>query len=146
MLKADVSEKGPGWPDTPITEALDTSLSTVLRTGRQLLEEGLEAALSRKKRSSPALCIFDCAFRRIRPPIPGYSATPVTRCLEAVGFRVSALVVFVIPFGDVFSHQRAVEFDTVGIVDDAIEDGVSKGRFPDDLMPSGDRQLACDHG
>ena len=61
VLKADVSEQGPGWPDTRIAEALETRLSTVLRTRRQLLEEGLEAALSRKKRSSPPLCIFEGA-------------------------------------------------------------------------------------
>ena len=53
LLKADVSEGGDGWPDARIAEALETSLSTVLRTRRQLVEEGLEAALARKKRSTP---------------------------------------------------------------------------------------------
>ena len=61
LLKADVSEDGPGWSDTRIAEALETSPSTVLRTRRQLVEEGLAAALSRKKRSTPPSCIFDGA-------------------------------------------------------------------------------------
>ncbi len=48
LLKADVSSDGPGWEDARIAEALETSLSTVLRTRRQLVEEGLEATLARK--------------------------------------------------------------------------------------------------
>ena len=59
LLKADVSERGDGWPDAQIAEALETSLSTVLRTRRQLVEEGLEAALSRKTQSRPHARIFD---------------------------------------------------------------------------------------
>ena len=59
LLKADVSEEGPGWSDVRISEALETSLSTVLRTRRQLVEDGLEAALSGQKRSSPPPRIFD---------------------------------------------------------------------------------------
>ena len=51
MLKADVSENGPGWSDQRISEALETSLPTVVRTRRQFVEEGLDAALSRKKSS-----------------------------------------------------------------------------------------------
>jgi len=59
LLKADVSEHGQGWSDAQIAEALETSLSTVLRTRRQLVEEGLEAALSRKTSSRPHARIFD---------------------------------------------------------------------------------------
>lgn len=59
LLKADVSEQGDGWSDAQITDAFETSLSTVLRTRRQLVEEGLEAALSRKKQSTPRPRIFD---------------------------------------------------------------------------------------
>ena len=51
QLKADVSENGPGWSDERIADALETSLSTVFRTRRQFVEEGLDAALSRKKSS-----------------------------------------------------------------------------------------------
>ncbi len=32
LLKADVSQQGPRWSDARIAEALETSLSTVLRT------------------------------------------------------------------------------------------------------------------
>jgi hypothetical protein len=60
LLKADVSEDGDGWSDSEIVKALDTSLTTVWRTRQQLVEEGLEAVLSRKKPSRPSvLPIFD---------------------------------------------------------------------------------------
>ncbi len=59
LLKADVSQQGPGWSDARIAEALETSLSTVLRSRRQLVEEGLEAALSRKKQQRAPARIFD---------------------------------------------------------------------------------------
>ena len=49
LLKADVSENGPGWSDQRISKALETSHPTVVRTRRQLVEEGLDAALRRKK-------------------------------------------------------------------------------------------------
>jgi poly-gamma-glutamate capsule biosynthesis protein CapA/YwtB (metallophosphatase superfamily) len=48
LLKADVSEAGEGWSDSRIAEALDTSIANVERTRRQLVEEGLEAALAHK--------------------------------------------------------------------------------------------------
>lgn len=60
LLKADVSVEGCSWDDARIADALETSLSTVFRTRHQLVEEGLEAALDRKKRStSPQSRIFD---------------------------------------------------------------------------------------
>jgi transposase len=59
LLKADVSTEGCGWDDAQIAEALETSLSTVYRTRRQLVEEGLEAALARKTQSTSQLRIFD---------------------------------------------------------------------------------------
>ena len=59
LLKADVSQEGDSWSDTQIAEALETSPSTVSRTRRQLVEEGLEAALSRKTQSRPHARIFD---------------------------------------------------------------------------------------
>jgi transposase len=60
LLKADVSEGGEGWSDNEIVEALETSLTTIYRTRQQLVEEGLEAVLSRKKPSrSSVLPIFD---------------------------------------------------------------------------------------
>lgn len=60
LLKADVSETGEGWSDSRIIEALETSASMVYRVRKQLVEEGLEAALSRKPRATPAVPrIFD---------------------------------------------------------------------------------------
>ena len=59
LLKTDVSENGPGWSDERIAEALETSLSTVLRTRRQFVEEGLDVALSRKKSSWSPPRTFD---------------------------------------------------------------------------------------
>jgi Homeodomain-like domain len=54
LLKADVSEDGEGWSDSEIVKALDTSLTTVWQTRQQLVEEGFEAVLSRKKPSRPS--------------------------------------------------------------------------------------------
>ena len=60
LLKADVSEAGEGWSDSRIIEALDASPSMVYRVRKQLVEEGLEAVLSRKQRAMPAVPpIFD---------------------------------------------------------------------------------------
>ena len=60
LLKADVSEAGEGWSDSRIIEALTTSASMVYRVRKQLVEEGLEAVLSRKQRATPAVpAIFD---------------------------------------------------------------------------------------
>ena len=59
LLKADVSENGPGWSDQRISAALETSQSTVVRTRHQLVEEGLDTTLSRKKRSWSPPRIFD---------------------------------------------------------------------------------------
>src|SRR2546429_4358328 len=55
LLKADVSEAGEGWSDSRIIKALDTSVSMVYRVRKQLVEEGLEAVLSRKQRATPAV-------------------------------------------------------------------------------------------
>jgi transposase len=62
LLKADTSDAGDGWSDSLIAAALDTSVDTVARTRRQLVEEGLESVLVRKH--SPASArkrIFDGA-------------------------------------------------------------------------------------
>lgn len=48
LLKADASEAGEGWSDREIAAALDTSVDTVARTRQELVEDGLEAALTRK--------------------------------------------------------------------------------------------------
>ena len=60
LLKADVSEGGPGWSDSKIIAALDTSVSMLYRVRKQLVEEGFEEVLSRKQRATPAVArIFD---------------------------------------------------------------------------------------
>ena len=60
LLKADVSEGGPGWSDSKIIVALDTSASMLYRVRKQLVEEGFEMVLSRKQRATPAVArIFD---------------------------------------------------------------------------------------
>jgi transposase len=62
LLKADVSDAGDGWSDSAIAEALDTSIATVERTRRQLVEEGFEAVLTRKYNPNSARPrIFDGA-------------------------------------------------------------------------------------
>ena len=62
LLKADVSDAGEGWSDSRIAAALDTSIATVERTRRQLVEEGFEAVLARKYNSNSARQrIFDGA-------------------------------------------------------------------------------------
>ena len=49
LLKADVGEGGPSWPDEKIAEALDVTVQTIERVRKQLVEEGLEAVLRRRK-------------------------------------------------------------------------------------------------
>ena len=48
LLKADASDAGEGWSDSQIAAALETSVDTVARTRQRLVEEGLDAALTRK--------------------------------------------------------------------------------------------------
>ena len=60
LLKADVSERGEGWSDSRIAAALDTSIATIERTRRQLVEEGFEAVLRRNPNSARPR-IFDGA-------------------------------------------------------------------------------------
>ncbi len=60
LLKADAGPLGEGWTDGRIIEALDTNEGMVYRVRRQLVEEGFEAVLSRKRRETPPIKpIFD---------------------------------------------------------------------------------------
>lgn len=60
LLKADAAQDGGGWTDNRIIEALDTNASMVYRVRKALVEQGLEGALSRKKRETPPVArIFD---------------------------------------------------------------------------------------
>jgi len=49
LLKADQSDKAPGWPDERISEALDVTIQTIERVRKQLVEEGFDAVLSRRE-------------------------------------------------------------------------------------------------
>jgi transposase len=49
LLKADASADGPGWNDDQIAEGLEVGRATVERVRKAFVEEGLEAALERRK-------------------------------------------------------------------------------------------------
>lgn len=49
LLKADVGEAGPGWPDKQISEAFDVTIQTIERVRKQLVEEGFDGVLRRRK-------------------------------------------------------------------------------------------------
>jgi transposase len=49
LLKADESEGGPCWKDEQICEAIGVSPSTVRRARQQFVEEGVDAAITRRK-------------------------------------------------------------------------------------------------
>ena len=60
LLKADQGEAGEGWSDEAICKALDTNITMVERVRAKLVEEGLDAVLTRKKRETPPIApIFD---------------------------------------------------------------------------------------
>lgn len=48
LLKSDQGPAGPGWVDRRVAEAVETSQPTVARVRKQYVEEGLEAALTRR--------------------------------------------------------------------------------------------------
>ena len=50
LLKADTGELGPAYADEAIKQALDVSLSTIQRTRKAFVLQGLTAALHPKKR------------------------------------------------------------------------------------------------
>jgi hypothetical protein len=49
LLKADEGEHGPSWGDEKISDALDVTVQTIERVRKQLVEEGLDAVLSRHR-------------------------------------------------------------------------------------------------
>lgn len=59
LLKADQSLQGLGWTDKKINEAFEVSSRTIERVRQQYVEEGIEAALNRKKRQIPGNQKFD---------------------------------------------------------------------------------------
>ena len=69
LLKADASDAGEAWSDGQIISALDTNASMVSRVRQQLVEEGLEAVLSRKQRATPEPPGTSIATRNAQRPI-----------------------------------------------------------------------------
>lgn len=60
LLKADEGDGGEAWTDEEICEALDTNVTMVARVRQTLVEDGLDAVLTRKKRQTPPIPpIFD---------------------------------------------------------------------------------------
>ena len=55
LLKADQHPGGPGWSDPQIAYALDVGVATIERLRKRFVEEGLEAALNRRKDQHPRL-------------------------------------------------------------------------------------------
>jgi transposase len=49
LLKADAPPDGPGWNDEAIADGLEVGRATVERVRKEFVEEGLEAALERRK-------------------------------------------------------------------------------------------------
>jgi transposase len=54
LLKADAAPGGPAWTDARIAEALEVNVTTVERLRERFVEQGLDAALARKKQSRPS--------------------------------------------------------------------------------------------
>ena len=54
LLKAEAAPLGPGWIDDPIAEAVEVNVTTVERVRQRFVEQGLEAALVRKKQARPS--------------------------------------------------------------------------------------------
>lgn len=81
----------------------------------------------------------------IRPPIPDYPPTFDALRLGRL-FFYSVFVAFVKGFDFCFPHGLSIEFEAIGVVNDAVEDGVGEGWFTDDFMPDIDGELAGDEG
>jgi transposase len=54
LLKADAAPGGPAWTDARIAEALEVHVATIERLRQRFVEQGLEAALGRKKQDRPS--------------------------------------------------------------------------------------------
>lgn len=54
LLKADASPKGPAWIDARIAEAFEVSTRSIERLRERFVEQGLEAALGRKRQDRPS--------------------------------------------------------------------------------------------
>lgn len=54
LLKADAASGGPAWTDVRIAEALEVHVTRVERLRQRFVEQGLDAALGRKKQDRPS--------------------------------------------------------------------------------------------
>ena len=54
LLKADSAAGGPAWSDSRIATAVEVSTDTIARVRERFVEQGLEAALVRKKQDQPS--------------------------------------------------------------------------------------------
>lgn len=54
LLKADQADGGPAWTDERIADAVEVRTATVERVRQRFVEEGVEAALTRKKQDKPS--------------------------------------------------------------------------------------------
>jgi transposase len=61
LLKADAAPGGPAWDDQRIADALDVGTATVERLRRRFVEDGLDAALARKKQARRKAPVLDGA-------------------------------------------------------------------------------------
>jgi hypothetical protein len=60
LLKVDQGDQGPSWTDEQTAQALDVHVNSVHAVRKQLVTEGFEQALNRKKQRQPSrLPIFD---------------------------------------------------------------------------------------
>ena len=54
LLKADAAPGGPAWTDARIAEAVEVNRTTVEQVRQRFVEQGLQAALVRKKQDRPS--------------------------------------------------------------------------------------------
>jgi transposase len=54
LLKADAAPGGPAWTDVRIAEAIEVNRTTVEQVRQRFVEQGLDAALVRKKQARPS--------------------------------------------------------------------------------------------
>jgi hypothetical protein len=54
LLQADQGPEGPGWKDEQIAQGLSAHPRTIANVRQRLVEQGLEAALNRKKQARPS--------------------------------------------------------------------------------------------
>ena len=92
LLKADAAEGGPAWPDHQIADALEVSVATVERVRQRFVEEGLDAALDRKRRERPAREVKLDGRAEARLIALGCSAPPEGRAVWTMRLLADKLV------------------------------------------------------